>query len=114
MAKTSSRDAAGDRRESWRAPIQLMVRDAAMGGSFEARQGNLAIGGVYFEEGHPPHGTRVEMRFLLQGEREEVRAFGEIVRVRREGNRFGAHVRFEDLPLESELAIARFLQRRAG
>ena len=31
-------------------------------------------------------------------------------RVTREGERFGAHLRFVDLPLETELAIARFLQ----
>ncbi len=98
-----------DRRESRRVPIRLMVRDAALGGSFDERAGNLSLGGIYFTEGHPPYGTRVEIRFLLPG-REEVRAVGEILRVSREGETFGAHVRFEDLPLETELAIARFLE----
>jgi hypothetical protein len=51
------------------------------------------------------------MRFVLPGTRHEVRARGEVLRVTREGGRFGAHVRFTDLPLPSELAIARFLQR---
>jgi acyl-coenzyme A thioesterase PaaI-like protein len=87
-----------------------MIRDAALGGSFDERPGNLSLGGIYFTEGHPPFGTRVEVRFLLPGQRGEVRAVGEIVRVSREGKAFGAHVRFQDLPLESELAIARFLE----
>ena len=42
--------------------------------------------------------------------RTEIRAQGEILRVSREGRAFGAHVRFQDLPLEHELAIARFLE----
>ncbi len=102
-----------DRRESRRVPIRLMVRDAALGGSFDERAGNLSLGGVYFTEGHPPYGARVEVRFLLPGLHEEVRAEGEILRVSREGSAFGAHVRFQDLPLETELAIARFLDEGA-
>jgi uncharacterized protein (TIGR02266 family) len=100
-----------DRRDSLRVPIRLMVRDAALGGSFDERRGNLSLGGVYFTEGHPPFGTRVELRFILPGERAEIRATGEILRVSREGGAFGAHVRFQDLPLEAELAIARFLDQ---
>ncbi len=102
--------ATDDRRDSERIPIRLLVRDATLGGSFEERQGNLALGGVYFTEGHPPQGNQVEVRFIIPGTREEVRAVGEILRVSREGSSFGAHVRFRDLPLETELAIARFLQ----
>ena len=99
-----------DRRDSARVAIRLMVRDLELGGSFEERSGNLALGGVYFTEGHPPVGNRVELRFFLPGTHDEVRATGEVVRVTREGAAFGAHVRFEDLPLETELAIARFLE----
>ncbi len=101
-----------DRRDSRRVPIRLLVRDAALGGSFDERDGNLALGGVYFAEGHPPYGNRVEVRFLIPGTRDEVRATGEILRVSREGSGFGAHVKFQDLPVETELAIARFLQGR--
>jgi hypothetical protein len=100
----------GERRDSDRVPIQLLVRDAALGGSFEPYAGNLGIGGVWFEAAHPPVGSRVELRFLVPGARSEVRAQGEVLRVSREGDRFGAHVRFVEIPLEAELAIARFLQ----
>lgn len=106
-----ARKADADRRDSVRIPIRLMVREAALGGSFEERPGNLSLGGVYFTEGHPPFGTRVELRFVLPEERVEVQAQGEILRVSREAGAFGAHVRFHDLPLASELAIARFLDK---
>ncbi len=108
--KSEHTEAADDRRDSERVPIKLLVRDAALGGSFEEREGNLALGGVFFTEGHPPYGNRVEVRFIIPGTRKEVRAAGEILRVSREGEAFGAHVKFRDLPLETELAIARFLQ----
>jgi hypothetical protein len=100
----------GERRDSERVPIHLLVRDAALGGSFEPYEGNLALGGVYFDAFHPPAGSKLEVRFLVPGAREEVRATGEVLRVSREGPRFGAHVKFVDIPLEAELAIARFLQ----
>jgi hypothetical protein len=99
-----------DRRDSLRVPIRLLVRDSALGGSFEERSGNLSLGGVYFTEGHPPFGTRVELRFLVPGARGEIRCEGEILRVTRASGGFGAHVRFHDLPLETELAIARYLE----
>lgn len=100
-----------DRRDSQRVPIQILVRDAAIGGSFEPYQGNLGIGGVYFDALHPPIGSKVELRFLVPGASEEVQAMGEVLRVSREGARFGAHVKFVAIPLDAELAIARFLQQ---
>jgi hypothetical protein len=109
-AVEAARDAVSDRRDSARVPIQLLVREAALGGSFEAREGNLALGGVDFEGLHPPAGTRFELRFLLPGVREEIRAAAEVLRITREGERFKAHLRFVEIPLDAELAIARFLQ----
>jgi hypothetical protein len=102
--------AASDRRDSARIPLSLLVRDLSLGGSFEEYTGNLALGGAFFEALHPPAGDRFEVRFLLPGLRRELRANAELLRVTREGERFGAHLRFLDLPLEAELAIARFLQ----
>jgi hypothetical protein len=108
------RGPASDRRDSERVPIQLLVRDAALGGSFEPRAGNLALGGVYFAGFHPPVGSRVELRFLLPGVAAEIRATGEVLRISQEGPRFGAHVKFVEIPLDAELAIARFLQDGRG
>jgi hypothetical protein len=103
-------DGEADRRDSMRVPIQLLVRDGGVGGSFEPYTGNLGIGGVYYEAFHPPAGGRVELRFLVPGAREEVRVTGDVLRVTREGARFGAHVKFVEIPLDAELAIARWLQ----
>jgi hypothetical protein len=100
-----------ERRDSLRIALPMLVREVALGGSFEPRDGNLALGGVYFEALHPPVGSRIDVRFLLPGVREEVRAGGEVLRVTREaGERFGVHVKFVNIPLEAELAIARFLE----
>lgn len=109
-ANPSHAAAAADRRDSTRVRLQLLVREAALGGSFDAYDGNLSLGGAYFEALHPPAGDRFEVRFLLPGLRDEVQAHAELLRVTREGERFGAHLRFVDLPLDTELAIARFLQ----
>lgn len=112
MSNETKAAAAGDdeRRDSQRVPIHLLIRDAAAGGSFEPYDGNLALGGVWFDSFHPPVGSRVEVRFLVPGARDEVRALGEVLRVSREGARFGAHVKFVDITLDAELAIARYLQ----
>ena len=100
-----------DRRDSGRVAIALLVRDAALGGSYEQHRGNLGLGGVFYDGLHPPIGNKIEVRFLLPGLREEIQARGEVLRISREGTRFGTHVRFVEMPLEAELAIARFLQQ---
>jgi hypothetical protein len=113
MSNETKAAATGDdeRRDSQRVPIHLLIRDAAAGGSFEPYDGNLALGGVWFDSFHPPVGSRVDVRFLIPGARDEVRAVGEVLRVSREGARFGAHVKFVDITLDAELAIARYLQQ---
>ncbi len=103
-------DTASDRRDSVRIALPLMVRDVELGGSFEEHPGNLGLGGAWFEALHPPAGNRLDVRFILPGRRDEIQAMAEVLRVTREGERFGAHLRFVDLPLDTELAIARFLQ----
>jgi len=103
-------DAVSDRRDSARVPLKLLVREVALGGSFEERDGHLALGGVDFAALHPPVGTRFELRFLLPGGRQEIRAVAEVLRITREGERYGAHLRFVEIPIDAELAIARYLQ----
>ncbi len=111
MADDKPKAGGDERRDSDRVPIRLLVRDAALGGSFEPYEGNLALGGVWFDAFHPPVGSRVELRFLVPGSPGEIQAVGEVLRISREGDRFGAHVKFVEIPLEAELAIARFLQQ---
>jgi hypothetical protein len=99
-----------ERRDSRRVPFRFQIREAALGGSFEEREGNLSIGGVYYAGLHPPVGSLVEVRFLVPGSTEEIQALGEVIRVSREGEAFGTHVRFTEIPVESELALARYFQ----
>lgn len=110
-AAVAPADSNAERRDSVRVPIRLLVRDAAVGGSFEPYDGNLGIGGVYFEALHPPVGAALELRFLVPGAREEVQVLGDVLRVSRDGDRFGAHVKFVEISVEAELAIARWLQQ---
>lgn len=99
-----------DRRDSQRIPFTFQVREKLLGGSFEQREGNLSIGGLYFSGDHPPTGVVVEVRFLVPGHDHEVTAVGEVIRVSRDDDRFGAHIRFTEIPLDCELALARHFQ----
>jgi hypothetical protein len=99
-----------DRRDSQRVPFTFQVRERALGGSFEPKEGNLSIGGVYFTGNHPPTGAVVELRFIVPGHQHEVAAVGEVIRVSRDDERFGAHIRFTEIPLDCELALARYFQ----
>jgi hypothetical protein len=107
-------DPNAERRDSARIPVRLLVREPALGGSYEEREGNLSIGGVLYWALHPPVGGRVEVRFFIPAFRREVRAVGEVLRVTREGGRFGTHVRFVDLPIEEEMTLARSFQMGQG
>jgi hypothetical protein len=99
-----------ERRDSARVPFRFQIREAALGGSFVEREGNLALGGIDYHGRHPPVGAHVEVRFLIPGHFEEVMALGEVLRVSKAGEKFGAHLRFTAIPVESELAVARYLQ----
>ena len=99
----------GDRRDSPRVPMKILVRQVELGGSFEERSGDIGVGGVFFEERSLPIGREVELRFRLPGLEREVRCQGEVVRVSQGPGKPGAHVRFVDLPTEVELAVARFI-----
>lgn len=107
-------DPNADRRDSNRIPVRLLVREPALGGSYEERDGNLSIGGVLYWALHPPVGGRVEIRFFIPAFRREVRAVGEVLRVSREGDRFGTHVRFVEIPLDAEMTLARAFQMEQG
>jgi hypothetical protein len=109
-AEAPATDANAERRDSARIPVPLLVREPALGGSYEAREGNLSIGGVLYWALHPPVGGRVEIRFFIPGFQREVSAVGEVLRVSRDGPRFGTHVRFVEIPLDAEMTLARSFQ----
>lgn len=102
----------GDRRDSPRICLKMWVRMVEAGGSFEEKDGDVAVGGAYFEDKHLPVGKQVQLRFTLPGKTEEIRCDGEVLRISEQADRFGAHVRFIDMPTEAELAIARFIDEQ--
>jgi uncharacterized protein (TIGR02266 family) len=105
----SMSDKAEDRRDSPRVPMRLKVRRAGSSGDFETREGDLSLGGCGWPGDGLEAGTRVEVRFLLPILPDEVEATGEVLQVTNGPHGPFAHVRFADLPVEAELAIARHL-----
>ena len=99
----------GDRRDSPRVPMTFLVRDGVESGGYLERDGDLSLGGIYWKGKNPPFGTRVEVRFRLPGVPKEIRAQGEIIRVMEQGHGLDFHVRFTELDVADELAIARHL-----
>lgn len=103
----------GDRRDSHRLPIAVAVRQG--NGPFEMHQGDLGIGGMFFEKAlQVLLGTVVQLRFTLPGLEKAVEAMGEVVEISGVGpvKPAGTRVRFLDLDTRSELLIAKFLDER--
>ena len=102
-----------ERRDSPRVPMMFLVRDVGLrDGEWEERQGDLSLGGISWRGKTAPHGTEVDVRFRLPLVPKEVRARGEILRVKAAGVGIDFHLRFTELDVRSELAIARFLDER--
>ena len=98
-----------ERRDCPRVPLSMMVRYEDLGGSFEERQGDIAVGGCSFRERFAPPGREVQLRFRLPGVDKELRCTGEIIRLSKSDGNWGVHVQFTQLPTAAELLIARFI-----
>jgi len=104
----------GERRISPRVPMAFLVRDLKEGPSYEERHGDIGLGGIWWEGRYPPLGRKVEVRFRLPGVPQEIHASGEIIRLSESGRQLGFHMRFTQLDVESELAIAKYLEQQTG
>ncbi len=98
-----------ERRESPRVPMRFRVRLAGSGAVFEAREGDLSLGGCAWRGGPLEPGAAVELRFRLPQLTDELAIRGEVLQVTGRGQEGATHVRFVDVPMEAELAIARHL-----
>jgi len=98
-----------DRRESPRVPMRIRVRRENTSQSFDSREGNISLGGFAWFGAALSVGTKVEARFTLPGSSEELQVRGEVLHVAHGSRGASAHVRFLDLPSETELLIARYL-----
>jgi len=106
-------DLGSDRRECPRVEARFVVQELSAGGTFKERAGNISLGGVFWQTEDQPLSSRVEVRFHPEPEA-EVRAIGEVIRVREIGTEFGIHVRFSEIPLDHELRLARYIQNRVA
>lgn len=109
-SKPGAKAAQGDdRRDSPRVPMTFLLRDKDSEEWVE-RSGDLSLGGIFWRGRTPSAGTEVDVRFRLTGVPRELRAKGEIIRVKEQGSQaIDFHLRFTELDVESELAIARHL-----
>lgn len=99
-----------ERRDSPRVPMTFLLRDISNPrAGWEERHGDLSIGGIAWRGKTPPHGTTVDVRFRLMGVPKEIHCKGEIIRVVDQGQTIEFRVRFTELDVNAELAIAKYL-----
>jgi hypothetical protein len=92
--------------------MSFLIRDAGRpAANWLEGEGNLSTGGIQWSGKRTPNGRLVDVRFRLPGVPREVHAKGEIIRVSGDNGTSRFHVRFTDLDVQSELAIARYLDR---
>jgi hypothetical protein len=89
--------------------MKFLVRRAGSQADFEPREGDLSLGGCAFRGAALEPGAQLEMRFLLPSLPDELRVRGEVLVVPEGAQAAATRVRFVDLPVETELAIARYL-----
>jgi len=99
-----------ERRESPRVPIRLAARLPGEA-HFEPFEGDLSLGGARVDLSHPPFGNEMEIAIPLPDEPLPLRLLADVLRVTGGGMNWRAHLRFRELPLQVEMAIARYLDR---
>ena len=97
-----------ERRESPRVPMRVEVRRVGAA-DYEARQGDLSLGGFAWHGTPLEVGAQVEVRLVLPGAGGEVLGRGEVLQVTDSPQGPHSHARFVELSMEAELAIARYL-----
>jgi hypothetical protein len=98
-----------ERRESPRLPIKVMVKNT-QSQQFVSMEGDISVGGMSFTDTLPFEGKTIAMKFRLPGRDTDVQVQGAVVQVRQQtGGKYSVHVRFDGLDIETELAIARFI-----
>lgn len=87
----------------------LLLDPADAHGTWQARHGDISLGGLHWRGPDKPLGPTIDVRIQLPGESTEVRAHGQILHIRNQDEVTHVHARFTDLDVRGELAIARFL-----
>jgi uncharacterized protein (TIGR02266 family) len=98
-----------ERRESPRVPMAFKVRRAGSEGPFDSHEGDLSLGGCAFRGAVLEPGAQIELRFRLPTLPAELNVRGEVLVGTELSIGAATRVRFVDMPVEAELAIARHL-----
>ena len=101
---------ADDRRDSPRVPMHFLVRDAGLtDAEWVERDGDISLGGISWEGKTAALGSDDDVRFRLPGVARELRCRGEIIRVKNAVDTIAFHLRFTEVELDAERAIAKYL-----
>ena len=97
-----------DRRAAERVPLEMWMEEVEKGHVALRRTGDVSAGGAYFERIVPhPLGTRIALRIPLPGQEQEVRVFGEVVNLEKDGTGMG--VKFTEFDGDGEQRLRDFL-----
>jgi hypothetical protein len=108
--QTGSTKSKGDeRRDSPRVPMKFWVRRADSMAAFDTHEGDLSLGGCAFRGAVLEPGAQIELRFRLPNFPAELTVRGEVLVGTELSLGAATRVRFMELPVEAELAIARHL-----
>lgn len=99
-----------DRRAAARFPLEMWMEEVEKGHVALRRTGDVSQGGVYFDRIIPhPLGTRIALRIPLPGDEQEVRVYGEVVNLDKDGSGMG--VKFTEFDGDGEQRLGAYLQK---
>jgi uncharacterized protein (TIGR02266 family) len=105
-------EAAPERRNAARLPVEMWVEDLTDGGQVWRRAGNLSRGGIYLDQTIPmPIGTAVKLRLTLPEDDEAITVSGTIVSIAT-SQTFGMGVKFVDVDPKTQARLDGFVERR--
>jgi len=113
LERFGERRAGEERRTSPRAPLRLWVVDPGESGVPTVYDGEVSLGGASWWTRYPPLAAEVDIHFRLP-EGYETKAHAKVLRVLDDGDDHRVQVKFTDLPVKVELALARYLEHRVS
>ena len=100
-----------NRRVAKRVPLEIWVEDRNEIDSYMIQRGvNISTNGLYFKHHWPyAHNSLIDLQFVIPGETTLINVKGRVVRVRRDGQMFGAGVEFLNLTRRNRERINSFV-----
>ncbi|MBK7857781.1 MAG: PilZ domain-containing protein [Archangiaceae bacterium] len=111
LERYAERRVGEERRASGRAPLRLWVVDPGETGVPTVYEGEVGLGGASWWTRYPPIAAEVDIHFRLP-EGFETKTRAKVLRVLDDGQDHRVQVRFTDLPVKVELALARYLEAK--